>query len=207
MSAATVERVDDVQIAARMRVPGWAAKTEKWDVDCDGTMDRTINGPDRTVRTCKIPNCEAAFVTLHLREDQSTKPALSAPPNIEVLIASQIDTLPEFSFNLNEATARDMAAGLYELADHLAAATGDVRGPADREHGATQRAVTATVRRILKDRGIRHSEFAISIAYDPTELSALMTGATRMDIEDVDRFATALGLDPFELLSTAMGVE
>lgn len=104
--------------------------------------------------------------------------------------------------------ARRIADELYAAADVLACARGaGHRRPGTRPANGVQRAFTSVIREQIKARGVNQNEFAIGAGFGPDEFSALMTGGSLMDTRDVTLIATALGLDPFELLATAAGVE
>lgn len=47
------------------------------------------------------------------------------------------------------------------------------------------------------------AELARRAGFSPSALNKRMSGALRMDFEDLDRLASVLGVDPFDLLNAA----
>lgn len=69
---------------------------------------------------------------------------------------------------------------------------------------STQQAVAQAVRVQRVRAGIASdAELARRAGYTPSSLSKRLTGDLRMDLEDVDRLAAALGIDGFRLMDLA----
>ncbi|MHA7132581.1 helix-turn-helix domain-containing protein [Oerskovia turbata] len=68
----------------------------------------------------------------------------------------------------------------------------------------TQRAVAQAVRVQRVRSGLAsEADLARKAGYHPSALSKRLTGDLRMNLDDVDRLARALGVDPYDLMRLA----
>lgn len=94
------------------------------------------------------------------------------------------------------AFAREMAAALHQAADLL---TGPPRRGEKGSAGAYQARVCARIRKAIEQSPLTQNEIAVEAGYGTNELSDFMVGRLPMDVNDVERIANALGLDPFDI--------
>jgi len=64
-------------------------------------------------------------------------------------------------------------------------------------------AVAAEIRAEIARRGLRRPAFAASIGVPPHWLTNRLNGSVSINLEDLDRIAVGLGLNPNELLARA----
>ena len=103
------------------------------------------------------------------------------------------------SLHVTAPVARQLAHALLAAADVL----DGPETPRDGSGGSTQYRITQVIRNHVEALPIGQNEIAVAAGYGTNELSELMTGKRRMDLEDVARIARALGMDPFDLFAEA----
>lgn len=68
---------------------------------------------------------------------------------------------------------------------------------------STQQAVARAIEVHMVRSRITQADLAGRVGMSPSALSKRMTGAIALDVDEVERIAVALGLDPFELMDLA----
>ena len=96
------------------------------------------------------------------------------------------------------AAARQLAHALLDAADVI-----EGRGSEGAGDVPTQHLVVKAIRARIKAHPLGQNEIAVAAGLDPIDLSNLMTGQRRMDLNDIERIARALGTDPFSLIAEA----